>query len=54
MDPPRVVGLSGVEEGEEFACLPRRFVEFSNCLGMPILGYKKEINSLRKLESKKG
>ena len=36
-------------------CLPNGFVEFSNCLGMLVLGFEKEISSLlRKLESKKG
>ncbi|RVW40643.1 hypothetical protein CK203_079211 [Vitis vinifera] len=38
-----------------FVCLPNGFVEFSNCLGMLVLGFEKEISSLlRKLESKKG
>ncbi|KAL6334210.1 hypothetical protein AAG906_007457 [Vitis piasezkii] len=38
----------------EFVCLPRGFVELSNCLGIPISGYEKEISCLlRKLESKK-
>lgn len=55
VDPSRDAGLGGVEEGEEFACLPRGFFKFSNCLGMPISGYEKEISSiLRKLESQKG
>ena len=55
VDPPTDAGLGGVAEGEEFACLPRGFVEFSNCFGMPVLGFKKEINyPLRKPEAKKG
>ena len=55
MDPPRVAGLGGVVDGEEFTSLPKGFVEFSTCLGLPILGVEKEINSLlRKLEAKKG
>ena len=55
VDSPRDAGLGGVEEGEEFVCLPRGFVKFSNCLGMPISGYEKEISSLlRKLELQKG
>ena len=55
VDPPRVAGLGGVAKGEEFASLPKGFVKFSNCLGLPILGFEKEISSLlRKLEAKKG
>lgn len=55
MNPPRDAGLGGVEEGEEFACLPKGVVEFSNCLGVPISGNEKKIRSLfRKLESNKG
>ena len=54
MDLPRVAGLGGVAEGEEFASLPKGFVKFSNCLGLPILGFENKINSLlRKLEVKK-
>ncbi|RVX08997.1 hypothetical protein CK203_013817 [Vitis vinifera] len=54
VDPPRVAGLGGVVDGEEFTSLPKGFVEFSTCLGLPILGVEKEINSLlRKLEAKK-
>ena len=35
--------------------LPSGFVEFSNCLGMPIAGFEKEICALiRKMESRKG
>ena len=55
VDPPRDVGLGRVAKGEDFVCLPNGFVEFSNCLGMLVLGFEKEISSLlRKLESKKG
>ena len=36
-------------------CLPNSFVKFSNCLGLPVLGFEKEISFLlRKLEAKKG
>ena len=55
VDPLRDADLGGVVEGEDFASLPRGFVELSNCLGILVLGFEKEINSLlRKLEAKKG
>ena len=54
VDLPSVAGLGGVAEVEEFASLPKGFVKFSNCLGLPILGFENKINSLlRKLEVKK-
>lgn len=46
VDPLGDASLGGVAEGEEFASLLEGFVEFSNCLGMPILGFEKENNFL--------
>lgn len=41
----------GALEGEDFNSLPSGFVEFSNCLGMPVAGFEKEICAIvRKLE----
>ena len=54
MELPRDMEI-GVLEGENFNSLPSGFVEFSNCLGMPIAGFEKEICALiRKMESRKG
>ena len=42
-------------EGENIKSLPNGFVEFNNCLRMPIAGFEKEICALiRKIELRKG
>ena len=51
VDPPTDAGLGGVAEGEEFACLPRGFVEFSNCLGCQFWASKRKSTIL--LENRK-
>lgn len=53
LEHPRDLGYT--LEGEDFNCLPSRFVKFSNCLGMPIASFEKEICSpVRRLDSRKG
>ena len=46
-----------LSQGEElsFASLPSKFAKFSSFLGLRMVGFEKEINSLlRKMESRKG
>lgn len=54
MERPRDVEFDCVVEEEgDIEILPNGFVSFSNCLGMPISGFEKEICSLfRKMESR--
>lgn len=54
MERPRDVEFDCVAEEEgDIEILPNGFVSFSNCLGMPISGFEKEICSLfRKMESR--
>ena len=55
VDSLRDLDLGGIVEREEVVSFPSGFVKFSNYLGMPVVGFKKEINSLlRKLELRKG
>ena len=42
-------------EGEDLVCLPSKFVQFSNFVGMLVARFKKEISSfLKNLEERKG
>lgn len=42
-------------KGKDLVSFPNGFIEFNNYLGMPVAGFKKEINSLlKKLDLKKG
>ena len=53
-NPPCDLGFECAAEVEEVVSLPSSFVKFSSGLGVPIVGFEKEISSLlKKLQSRK-
>lgn len=55
MEASKAMEFGCVFVGEDLDSIPNKFVNFSNCVGMLVVGFEKEISSiLRKLESIKG